>query len=338
MRSLITGGAGFVGANLAAALLNKGEDVIVFDNLSRKGTEHNLAWLRSLHYPGFQFIEGDVRNMEVLTRAFDGVDAVFHLAAQVAVTTSIENPRSDFDINAMGSLNVLECVRAQSTPPVILFTSTNKVYGGLEGVTVEERDDRHVLPGFPDGISEDTQLDFHSPYGCSKGAADQYFRDYARIYQLPTVVFRMSCIYGPHQFGNEDQGWVMHFAASCLKKRHVTIYGDGKQVRDILHVADLIDAFTRARERAKEVPGLVLNIGGGPQNALPILEVLRISEQRGTPPAAVSYGPWRSGDQKVYVSCIQKAATQLNWEPQISCDDGIGRIFEWAEENLELFP
>jgi CDP-paratose 2-epimerase len=338
MRNLITGGAGFVGANLAAALLEEGEEVVVLDNLSRRGTEHNLAWLRSLRCPGFQFVEGDVRDTELLQAVFDGIDAVFHLAAQVAVTTSIENPRSDFETNALGSLNVLEMVRAQATPPIAVFASTNKVYGGLEGLALEERDDRHILPTLPDGISEGTILDFHSPYGCSKGAADQYFRDYARIYQLPTVIFRMSCIYGPHQFGNEDQGWVMHFVASCLKKRQVTIYGDGKQVRDILHVNDLISAFTSARERARQIPGLVLNIGGGPKNALPILQVLRIAEQRGTPAASVSYGPWRWGDQKVYVSCIERAAAYLNWEPKISCREGIERIFSWAEDNLELFP
>ena len=338
MRNLITGGAGFVGTNLAAALLHKGEEVVVFDNLSRKGTEHNLSWLRSLHRPRFQFVHGDIRDMALLKSVFDGVDVVFHLAAQVAVTTSIEDPRSDFETNALGSLNVLETIRAQARPPVAVFTSTNKVYGGLEGVEVSEENDRYIIPTLPDGIPEETLLDFHSPYGCSKGAADQYFRDYARIYQIPTVVFRMSCVYGPHQFGNEDQGWVMHFVASCLKKRRVTIYGDGKQVRDILHVDDLIRAFIIAREHAPELPGLVLNIGGGPRNALPIRDVLRIAEERGTPPSSISHGPWRWGDQKVYISCIEKAASRLNWEPTISCREGIDRVFEWAADNLELFP
>jgi CDP-paratose 2-epimerase len=338
MRNLITGGAGFVGANLAAALLDHGEEVVVLDNLSRKGTEHNLSWLQRLRRPGFQFVNGDVRDMSVLKNVFHGVDAVFHLAAQVAVTTSIEDPRSDFETNALGSLNVLENVRAQTNPPVAVFTSTNKVYGGLEGVAVVEDNGRYVIPSLPEGIPEDMLLDFHSPYGCSKGSADQYFRDYARIYQLPTVVFRMSCIYGPHQFGNEDQGWVMHFVASCLKKHHVTIYGDGKQVRDILHVDDLVRAFLCARESARDTPGLVLNIGGGPQNALPIRDVLRIAEQRGTPPSSISHGPWRWGDQKVYISCIKKAASCLNWEPKISCQEGIDQVFTWARDNLELFP
>jgi len=338
MSTLVTGGAGCIGTNLVGEHLRRDEEVVALDNLSRRGTQHNLAWLQALGHKRFEFVRGDVRDSRLLRQVTDGVDSVFHLAAQVAVTTSIEDPRSDFEINALGSLNVLEACRALSPQPAVLVTSTNKVYGGLEQFEVREEEYRHTIPSCPNGIDEDTNLDFHSPYGCSKGAADQYFRDYARIYGLPTVVFRMSCIYGPHQFGNEDQGWVMHFAASCLKGRDVNIYGDGKQVRDILYVDDLVSAMLLARKRAKEEPGLILNIGGGPKNSVPINEVLDIAERRGTPAASISYGPWRWGDQKVYISSIDKAKSVLDWEPLTQCKNGIERIFVWAEENLELFP
>lgn len=338
MKNLIRGGAGFVGTNLAAELLRRGEKVVVLDNLSRRGTEHNLAWLQGLGHENFTFLRGDIRDKSTVADAADGADAVFHLAAQVAVTTSITDPRLDFEVNALGTLNVLEACRALSPKPALIFTSTNKVYGGLEYLTIEQNEERYTIPSLPEGLPEDVILDFHSPYGCSKGSADQYVRDYARIYGLPSVVFRMSCIYGPHQFGNEDQGWVMHFAATCLKGREVTIYGDGKQVRDILYVDDLVRAFLLAREKSRETPGLILNIGGGPRNALPINDVLRMAEERGTPASSISYGPWRWGDQKVYISSIAKVGAVLDWKPTISCQEGVERIFNWAEKNLELFP
>lgn len=338
MRNVVTGGAGFIGANLTAELLARGEEVVCLDNLSRPGTEHNLRWLQGLASSRFSFVHGDVREPSTVDRAIAGAHAVFHLAAQVAVTSSIVDPRADFEVNALGTLNVLEACRTQSPHPVLVFTSTNKVYGGLEHLEVVETGERYALVGMPRGLDESTPLDFHSPYGCSKGCADQYVRDYARIYGLASVVFRMSCIYGPHQFGNEDQGWVMHFAASCLKKRPLTIYGDGKQVRDILYVGDLIDAFVRAREVVRAGQGLIINIGGGPTNAIPISVVLEMARRRGTPPVSVAHGPWRAGDQRVYVSSVTKAFELLGWRPRIGVQDGIEAIFRWAERNLELFP
>ncbi|MBN1425548.1 GDP-mannose 4,6-dehydratase [Candidatus Fermentibacteria bacterium] len=338
MRNLVTGVAGFVGTNLAAELLARGEDVIGIDNLSRRGTEHNLKWLQGLDSRRFSFVQGDIRDAALLARIMPGNDAVFHLAAQVAVTTSITDPRADFEVNALGTLNVLEACRLQSSHPAVVFTSTNKVYGGLEQYEVVDSGDRWRIPSLPQGLTEDTLLDFHSPYGCSKGCADQYVRDYARIFGIPSVVFRMSCIYGPHQFGNEDQGWVMHFAASCLKRRPINVYGDGRQVRDILYVGDLVAALLRARDVAPSAPGLILNIGGGPSQAIPIQAVLDMASARGTPPVSVDYGPWRWGDQKVYISCIAKAKEVLGWRPQMGVDDGVEAIFRWAEHNLDLFP
>jgi len=266
------------------------------------------------------------------------MDAVFHLAAQVAVTTSIDNPRDDFEVNALGTLNVLEACRNHDPSPRVIFTSTNKVYGGLEHLEVVDAGDRYKIPSLPDGLPEDQGLDFHSPYGCSKGAADQYVRDYSRIYGIPSMVFRMSCIYGPHQFGNEDQGWVMHFVASCLKENPITIFGDGKQVRDILFVEDLIRALIRGRDVAPRYPGNIFNIGGGPQNAIPINTILKVAKDRGTPPIGVSYGSWRWGDQKVYISSIEKVKKELRWEPRIKWAEGVERIFKWAGDNLEQFP
>jgi len=338
MRNLITGGAGFVGCNLAAELLRRGEEVVVFDNLSRGGTEHNLAWLQSLNAPGFTFVKGDIRKAKALSKHMDGMDAVFHLAAQVAVTTSIDNPRDDFEVNALGTLNVLEACRNHDPSPRVIFTSTNKVYGGLEHLEVVDAGDRYKIPSLPEGLPEDQGLDFHSPYGCSKGAADQYVRDYSRIYGIPSMVFRMSCIYGPHQFGNEDQGWVMHFVASCLKENPITIFGDGKQVRDILFVEDLVRALIRGRDVAPRYPGNIFNIGGGPQNAIPINTILKVAKDRGTPPIGVSYGSWRWGDQKVYISSIEKVKKELRWEPRIKWAEGVERIFKWAGDNLEQFP
>lgn len=338
MRNLVTGGAGFVGTNLVAELLARGEEVVCFDNLSRPGTQHNLRWLQALGSQGFTFVRGDVRDAASVADALRGVHAVFHLAAQVAVTSSVRDPRTDFEVNALGTLNVLEASRLQAEPPVVVFTSTNKVYGSLDHLPVAEGPDRYSLPTAPRGVPEETPLDFHSPYGCSKGCADQYVRDYARVFGVPTVVLRMSCIYGPHQFGNEDQGWVMHFAASCVRGLPVTIYGDGKQVRDVLYVTDLVDALLRARDVAKEKPGLVLNVGGGPTHAIPIAAVLEMARRRGTPPAEVRYGPWRWGDQRVYVSCIDKARACLGWHPRVGVEDGVEAIFRWAERHIELFP
>src|SRR5215831_10232687 len=253
---VVTGGAGFVGSNLVSSLLDRGHHVTVFDSLARPGSERNLLWLRKRH-PGLHYVHGDVRDADALDSVVRRADVVYHLAGQVAVTTSVEDPATDFNVNALGTFNVLEAARRNGRRPTLVFTSTNKVYGGIEDVVVVERPARYEFQDPQSGISEDQPLDFHSPYGCSKGAADQYVRDYARIYHLPTVVFRMSCIYGPRQFGTEDQGWIAHFIISVLTGKPITIYGDGKQVRDVLYVEDLVRAFRLAVERIADVAGQV---------------------------------------------------------------------------------
>lgn len=270
-RYLITGGAGFIGSNYAARLINQGHEVIIYDNLSRAGAVRNLEWLRTTFgEDAYRLIVADVRDTQRLIEAVRGVDVVVHLAAQVAVTTSVTDPRSDFEINALGTFNVLEAARLSGKDPVVIYASTNKVYGGMENVAVVEGDTRWYYQDLPEGCPETQPLDFHSPYGCSKGCGDQYVRDYARIYGLPTVVMRQSCIYGPRQFGVEDQGWVAWFVIAALLKRRLTIYGDGKQVRDLLFIDDLLDAYDAAIERIDAVAGQIFNIGGGPQNSVSI--------------------------------------------------------------------
>src|SRR5260370_13633739 len=269
---LVTGGAGFIGSNLVSSLLRDGHRVTVLDSLVRRGSGQNLAWLRSQHFDGmFRFIHGDVRNPEDARVAAQDVDVIYHLAGQVAVTTSVDYRRNDFEVNAVGTLNVLEGARLSGRRPVFVFTSTNKVYGGMEEVAVTEQPKSYAYRDFPEGISESQPLDFHSPYGCSKGAGDQYVRDYGRIYGLPTVVFRMSCIYGPRQFGTEDQGWLAHFMIATIKEDPITIYGNGKQVRDVLFVDDLARAFKLAKEKIDTTAGQIYNIGGGPRNVFEVL-------------------------------------------------------------------
>jgi len=329
MRALVTGGIGFIGTNLSHRLLREGHDVILFDNLSRAGVPQNLHWLRSEHRDRMQFIQGDVRDLDSVKKAMQGTDAVFHLAAQVAVTTSVTNPLDDFSTNAQGTLNVLEAARKQSPMPVVLYTSTNKVYGGLEHLPVVERATRYEFETLPYGVPETCPLDFHSPYGCSKGAADQYVHDYHRIYGLPSVVFRMSCIYGPHQFGNEDQGWVAHFALTGLRGGHLTIFGDGKQVRDLLYVDDLVELMSRAYENIKQTAGHVYNVGGGPTHTTSVWVELRdplkcLLEKL----PAVDYSEFRPGDQKIYISDIRKAQQHLGWTPKVGVMDGLRRMVE----------
>lgn len=338
MRILVTGGAGFIGANLVHHLLNTGHQVTVFDNLLRPGTEKNLAWLREQHRDGFRFVQGDIRDAQQMRRVAEDVDVVYHLAGQVAVTTSVQNPREDFTVNSLGTLNVLEALRQVNSNAILIFTSTNKVYGGMENVAVVENETRYVYRDHPNGISEGQPLDFHSPYGCSKGAADQYVRDYARIYGLRTVVFRMSCIYGPRQFGNEDQGWLAHFVISAVLGRPITIYGDGRQVRDVLYVDDLIQAFEGAVEHIDVAAGQVYNIGGGPENTVSIwAEFGELLAERLGRRIAVRYGDWRPGDQRVYVSDIRKAQTELGWSPTISVTEGIERLCSWVLANRAIF-
>lgn len=328
MKSVVTGGAGFIGANLAARLLRSGGEVLVFDNLSRRGVTANLEWLRAAH-PTVTFIQGDVRDAEAVDRALAGADRIYHLAAQVAVTTSVTDPRSDFETNLLGTLNVLEAARRLAPGAILFYTSTNKVYGGMEDVRIDLGDAGYAYRDLPQGVSEARGLDFHSPYGCSKGGADQYVRDYSRIYGLRTVVFRMSCIYGPLQCGNEDQGWIAHFARAALAGERVTLYGDGMQTRDVLFVDDLVQAFQLAGEQIEKTSGEVFNIGGGPGNVVSLLEVLRLLEQSCGRPVERAFGPWRPGDQRVYVSDIRKAGSVFAWRPTVARDTGIDRLVAW---------
>ncbi|MCS6800357.1 MAG: SDR family NAD(P)-dependent oxidoreductase [Dehalococcoidia bacterium] len=328
-RVLVTGGAGFIGSNLVSRLLAEGCSVTVLDNLSRAGVRANVAWLQSLGSPRLTLIRGDIRDRHAVETAICGVDTVFHLAAQVAVTTSVSNPREDFEVNALGAFNVLDAARRQEKPPAVIFTSTNKVYGAMEDVEVSETAQRYILPSYPDGISEERPLDFHSPYGCSKGTADQYTIDFSRIYGLRTAVFRMSCIYGPRQFGNEDQGWVAHFGLRALAGEPITIFGDGKQVRDILYVDDLIAALLAARQRAEQTPTQVYNVGGGPANTVSLLELLALLEERLGRPIARCFGAWRPGDQRVYISDIRKIRAETGWSPQVGVEEGIDRLLAW---------
>jgi CDP-paratose 2-epimerase len=333
---LITGGAGFVGSNLAEHLLSQpGCQVRIFDNLSRRGVMHNLNWLRKLAGRSrLEVIQGDVRDPSALRIAARDVSEIYHLAAQVAVTTSVTNPVTDFEINAQGTLNVLEAARGSDKNPFVLFTSTNKVYGSLEGVPIKV-DGARYRANTTDfkGVTEEEALDFHSPYGCSKGAADQYVRDYARIYGLDTVVFRMSCIAGPRQFGNENQGWVAHFLYSVLEGRTITVCGDGFQVRDILHVHDLVDAMMAARAARKRIAGEVYNVGGGVSRTVSVIELLRECERRTNRPLRLNYKAMRPGDQPLYISNTKKLESHTNWKARRSLSDILDAIGEFWQVN-----
>ncbi|HYF44023.1 MAG TPA: NAD-dependent epimerase/dehydratase family protein [Ramlibacter sp.] len=333
--TLITGGAGFVGCNLAHRLLGMGRQVRILDNLSRPGVEQNLQWLGKQHGSRLEAVVADVRDAQAVVKAMAGVQQVFHFAAQVAVTTSLERPQEDFAINGQGTLNVLEAARACAAPPAVLLTSTNKVYGGLADVGLVLEGQRY-LPVDGEvrsrGIAESRPLDFHSPYGCSKGTADQYVLDYARSYGMTTAVFRMSCIYGPRQFGTEDQGWVAHFILRALRGEPITIYGDGKQVRDILYVDDLVDAFLLAEQNAGQLTGRAFNIGGGPGSTISLLDLLdRIQDLHGRRPQ-LAFDGWRTGDQRYYVSDTRAFEQATGWRRRVDADDGISRLYHWLED------
>ncbi len=332
---LITGGAGFIGTNLAERLLSSGRRVVLYDNLSRRGVENNLAWLKSRYGERVRHELGDVRDFAGLRRAVRGAAQVFHLAAQVAVTTSLEHPLEDFEINARGTLNLLEALRSLPNPPPLVFTSTNKVYGDLSAIKLGIERGRYE-PEAEDirarGFSEQCPLNFHSPYGCSKGAACQYVQDYARTFGLRTVVFRMSCIYGPHQFGTEDQGWVAHFLIRALEEAPLTIYGDGRQVRDILFVQDLVDAFLLAQEQMGTLAGEVFNIGGGPANTISLLELMELIEQLHGHAPKVRFADWRPADQQYYVSDTRKFSRATGWNPQVGVRSGVERLYHWLNE------
>ena len=338
MKIFITGGAGFIGSNSADHFLQQGHEVVLFDNLSRVGSPANVAWLRQRHETGIQLVQADVRDYDALAEAIGGADVVLHLASQVAVTTSVQNPREDFEINALGTFNVLEAVRHHCPEAAVLYASTNKVYGGMEDVGIVERETHYAYADFPHGIAETTPLDFHSPYGCSKGAGDQYMIDYARIYGLRTLVFRQSCIYGRRQFGVEDQGWVAHFVIATVMNRPISIYGDGKQIRDLLHVSDLIGAYELGIANIDELRGQAFNVGGGPANTLSIwAEFGPLLVQLAGREIPVTRGGWRPGDQRVFVADIRQAGAKLGWQPTISPADGIRDLFEWVSANPELF-
>ena len=336
---LITGGAGFVGSNLAERLLSKlNTRVRIFDDLSRSGVAHNLAWLQSLPQKArLEWIPGNIREASDVARAADGATEIYHLAAQVAVTTSVVEPRNDLEINVAGTFNVLEAARRGGRNPFLLFTSTNKVYGSLHGVPVQVDGTRYrgTNPLFA-GVTEAEALDFHSPYGCSKGAADQYVRDYARIYHLPTVVFRMSCIAGPRQFGTEDQGWIAHFLYSVLEGKPITIYGDGFQVRDVLHVYDLLDAMESAFEARGRSAGEIYNVGGGPERVVSVVEALYFIEQLTGVAPVLQHSAVRPGDQPLYISNNSKLMSETGWSPQRSLADTFQAILNFWEGNREL--
>jgi CDP-paratose 2-epimerase len=334
--SLVTGGAGFIATNVADRLLAGGGRVRVFDNLSRAGVEANLRWLMARYGNCVEFVAGDVRDFDAVRRAVRRVDRVFHFAAQVAVTTSLTNPFEDFDVNARGTLNILEALRRREAPASLLFTSTNKVYGALGEIPLRRQRWRYE-PADPrlaaEGVSEAQPLDFHSPYGCSKGAAEQYVLDYARTFGLRATVFRMSCIYGPHQFGTEDQGWVAHFLIRALRDLPLTLYGDGLQVRDVLFVDDLVDAMLLAHARIDETAGRAFNIGGGPSNTVSLLELLElIAAMTGVRPV-FHVQPWRSADQRYYVSNTGRFERLTGWKPRIDVKAGLARLAAWLGES-----
>jgi CDP-paratose 2-epimerase len=305
--------------------------VRVLDDCSRAGTERNRAHLESLGDAGLDLVEGDVRDAGLVEQVAADADAIFHLAGQVAVTDSVRDPRRDFEINALGTLNMLEGARLSGRQPLVVYTSTNKVYGGLEDLEAVGNESRYELPALPGGVPETRPVDFHSPYGCSKGAADLYAIDYARIYGIPTVVFRQSCIYGPWQYGNEDQGWIAHFLIRALNGEQITLYGDGRQVRDVLFVDDLLQLYDTTIARRAEVGGRAYNIGGGPELTVSLLEFVEHLREGEDLQVDVGFGDWRPGDQRVYVSDLGRVRAELGWAPSTSVADGTRRLREWLE-------
>lgn len=338
---LITGGAGFIGTNLAHRLASAGQRVLIYDNLSRPGTESNLAWLLRTHGSLVAAEQADVRDAGRVAKAVARASAVFHFAAQVAVTTSLVSPRHDFDVNVRGTLNVLEGLRARPTPVPLLFTSTNKVYGDLPEVALEKQATRYS-PRDPDlrshGVGERTPLCFHSPYGCSKGAADQYVLDFGRCFNLPTVVFRMSCIYGLHQMGNEDQGWVAHFLLQVLRDERITIYGDGLQVRDILFADDLINAMLLTVGNIERTRGHAFNVGGGPERTVSLVELLKLLGRLHGRRPEVELSDWRPADQRYYVSDTRKLQGLTGWQPANDVEQGVQTLYAWLRATRGQAP
>ena len=338
MKLLITGGCGFLGSNLAAHALDNGIELCVFDNLYRSGSLDNLAWLREKG--NFEFVHGDIRNYNDVTRTVKNFkpDQIFHLAGQVAMTTSIADPRMDFEVNAMGTHNLLEAVRLHVPEAGVIYSSTNKVYGDLEQFTYRETETRYECIEAPEGFDENVQLDFHSPYGCSKGAADQYMLDYARIFGLKTVVFRHSSMYGGRQFATYDQGWVGWFCQKAVEvKRGIgkpfTISGNGKQVRDVLHADDMIRLYFFAVGKLNTLSGKVFNVGGGFDNSLSLLELFKLLEEFTEMNLVYEKTPVRESDQKVFVSNLKRISYELEWQPKVNYRIGIKRMLDWIIQN-----
>jgi CDP-paratose 2-epimerase len=334
---LITGGAGFIGCNLAAALAARGTDVLVLDSLSRHGARENAHWLKRRYGDRVMIETADIRDTDAVQRAVGCAAHVLHLAAQVAVTTSLDQPTADFEVNARGTLNVLEAVRQRNPDAAVVFASTNKVYGGLFETTAMRRATTRYEPPSDlarSGVSEERPLDFHSPYGCSKGAADQYVRDYARVFGLRTAVLRMSCIYGPRQFGTEDQGWIAHFILQAIRHNAITVYGDGLQVRDALHVDDAVAAWLRVLDEIDDVKGSVFNLGGGPRNTISLCELLELIAQELGERPAVSYSATRPGDQPWYVSDTRALRAATGWQPAIALRDGLASLSDWLQSRF----
>jgi|SRR5690349_16935043 len=334
---LITGGSGFIGCNIADTLATHGTEVLIFDNMSRQGAEEHAGWLRRRHGDRVKMIVADIRDKGAITRAVGDASAVFHLAAQVAVTTSVDRPVDDFEVNASGTLNVLEAIRHTNPEAPLIFASTNKVYGKLLAKNGFIRQGNRYQPAgraLARGVDETTALDFHSPYGCSKGAADQYVHDYARVYGLRCAVLRMSCIYGPRQFGSEDQGWIAHFMRRAIAGLPITLFGDGLQVRDALHINDAVAAWLAVLDHIETAAGRVFNLGGGPRNAISLLELLTLIERlRGECPI-VTFKPWRPGDQPWYVSNTDAISSLTGWQPRTSLPDGLLTLQEWLEKRF----
>jgi CDP-paratose 2-epimerase len=331
----VTGGAGFIGVNLADRLAREGYSVLIFDSLARPGVENNLEWLKSSHADKISFACCDVRDRAAVGEAVRDCRAVFHFAAQVAVTTSLVEPRFDFDVNVGGTISLLESLRLNNPRAPLLFASTNKVYGNLGDVELQCDAERY-LPKEPrlraHGIDEHRPLDFHTPYGCSKGAADQYVLDYARSFDLLTAVLRMSCIYGPHQMGTEDQGWVAHFVYRALADEPITIYGDGCQVRDVLHVSDAVDAYLAGWRNIGRVAGRAFNLGGGPANAVSLKRILRFIESRLGRPVSIEFADWRAGDQRYYVSDTRAITDEFELPAPRSWEQGVAELITWISE------
>jgi len=330
----ITGGAGFIGANLAAHYLSQGKSVTIYDNLSRPGVTNNLTWLHQTYLKKLlKIIEADVRDFDRLKPSVQGHDLVFHFAGQTAVTTSITNSRHDFEVNALGTFNLLEAIRLTNPKATVVYSSTNKVYGDIARINTKRRGKRYYSIESA-SIDESEPINFYSPYGCSKGTGDQYMHDYYRIYGINTIIFRQSCIYGAHQFGVEDQGWVAHFTAQAIKNKPITIYGDGKQVRDMLYITDLVRAYDLATQHLSITAGQIYNIGGGIRNTISLLELLDLLQALLGRPITTTTKAQRLGDQRVYISNIDKAKRDFDWQPEVSVPDGVNFLFTWLNEFL----